>query len=163
MITVKINGRVHDKAQVASISFDLGSNEIINGGIALLRDRLSQQLNITNRWADEQGALIGHVKAYIKWGEDEAIMLSTTGAGTEVKGSEIPSETPDKAEIGITAIVFGTELKAVKDRLIGIAGAIAGQYGDYCIFTSEHKHEHKHINEITDKHTKVKAIRKRKL
>ena len=76
MITVKINGRVHDKAQVASISFDLGSNEIINGGIALLRDRLSQQLNITNRWADEQGALIGHVKAYIKWGEDEAIMLS---------------------------------------------------------------------------------------
>ena len=90
-------------------------------------------------------------------------MLSTTGAGTEGKGSEIPSETPDKAEIGITAIIFGTELKAVKDRLIGIAGAIAGQYGDYCIFTSEHKHEHKHINEITDKHTKVKAIRKRKL
>lgn len=159
MISVTINGRVHNKAQVASISFTLGLNEINNGGIALLSDRLSQQLNITNRWADEQGALIGHVKAYIKWGEEEAIMLSTTGDGTEVKGSELRAETPDKTEIGITAIVFGVELKAVKDRLIGIAGAIAGQYGDYCIFTSEHKHK----NEAASKNTKVKLVKKRRL
>jgi hypothetical protein len=139
MISAVINTKVHDKAQVASISFTLS---VKNTGIDPLKDRLNEQLRITNKWADEQGALIGHVKAYIQWAQDKALMLSTTGEEVDIKGSEIPLSAPDKLEVGITAIVFGIEMKMVTDRLCGIAAVIVGQYGEYCVYKNEHNHEH---------------------
>ncbi len=143
MIRVSISGYIHDEARVVSAKFYL----VPSGGLALLRNRVSDQLDITNKWAEENGAFIGHVKAYIQWGENEAIMLSTTGDGTEAKGSDIPVKTPNIADIGVTAIVFGIELEAAIERLKGLAAAVVGQYMEYCVYERIHEHEHRHIDD----------------
>ncbi len=143
MIRVSISGHIHDEARVVSIRFYLTPS----GGLALLRNRISDQLDITNKWAEENDAFIGHVKAYIQWGENESIMLSTTGDGTEAKGGDIPVKPPNIADIGITAIVFGIELEAAIERLKGLAAAVVGQYMEYCVYERIHEHKHEHIDE----------------
>ncbi len=140
MIKTTINARLHEEARVASAKFTLKPLH----GLAALRDQISEQLRISVLWADEQEAMIGHIKAYLQWGEGEAIMLSTTGGAVEVKGSTLPGEEPGTAEVGITAIVFGPELEAVEDRLEGMAAAIAGQNGEWCTYDHECEHHHHH-------------------
>ncbi len=136
MVRVGISGRIHDEARVVSIEFYL----IPAGGIEALRDRIASQLDITGKWAEENGAFIGHAKAYIRWGENEAIALSNTGGETESRGSQPPEVPPSLADIGVTVIAFGIGLEAVEERLKGFASAVVGQYGEYCVF--EHEHEH---------------------
>jgi len=150
MVRVGIGGRIHDEARVVSANFSLSPK----GGLAPLRDRLAEQLDMTVRWAEENGAFIGHVKAYIRWGEAEALMLSTTGEGTQAKGSPVPPGEPNVAEIGGTAIVFGVGLEAAEERLRGLAAAVAGRYGEPCVFERAHgrdgsgrEHEHGHGRE----------------
>jgi hypothetical protein len=116
MVRVGISGRVHDEARVVSIKFYL----IPMGGIGLLRDRIASQLDITGKWAEENGAFIGHAKAYIRWGENEAIVLSNTGGETEARGSQPPAEAPSLADIGVTVIVFGIDLKAAEEEAEGL-------------------------------------------
>jgi hypothetical protein len=143
MIKTTINARLHEEARVASAKLALKPLH----GLAALRDQIAEQLRISVLWADEQEAMIGHVKAYLQWGEGEALMLSTTGGAVEVKGSALPAEEPETAEVGITAIVFGPELEAVEDRLEGMAAAIAGQNGEWCTYDHEcehHHHDHEH-------------------
>ena len=140
MIKVEINARLHEEARVASAKFSLKPS----AGLGALRDQLAEQLRITVLWADEQEAMIGHVKAYLQWGAEDAIMLSTTGGAVEAKGSTLPSREPELAEVGITAIVFGVELEALEDRLEGMAAAIAGQNGQWCVYVHECEHHHHH-------------------
>ncbi len=143
MIKVEINARLHEEARVASAKFSLKPE----AGLAALRDQIGEQLRISVLWADEQEAMIGHIKAYLQWGTEDALMLSTTGGAVEVKGSMLPSREPELAEVGITAIVFGVELEALEDRLEGMAAAIAGQNGQWCVYAHEcehHHHDHEH-------------------
>ena len=138
MVRVEINARLHEEARVASAKFALKPA----AGMPALRDQVAEQLRISVLWADEQEAMIGHIKAYVQWGTEDALMLSTTGGAVEVKGSELPSAEPESAEVGITAIVFGAELEALEDRLEGMAAAIAGQNGQWCVFVHECEHHH---------------------
>ena len=140
MVRVEIDARIHDEARVASAKLSLRPS----AGLAALRDQIGEQLRISVLWAEEQDALIGHIKAYLRWGGEEALMLSTTGGAVEVKGSPLPEELPETAELGITAIVFGPELEAVEDRLEGMAAAIAGQNGQWCVYDHECEHHHHH-------------------
>ena len=146
MIRVEINARLHEEARVASAKFSLKTA----AGLAALRDQIKEQLRISVLWADEQEAMIGHIKAYLQWGTEDALMLSTTGGAVEVKGSALPSAEPELAEVGITGIVFGVELETLEDRLEGMAAAIAGQNGQWCVYVHEcehHHHEHDHGEE----------------
>ena len=144
MIHVHISAREHDQAHVASCKLRIAPA----GGLALLRDRLAEQLRISVRWAEEKDLFIGHIKAYLQWGEEDALMLSTTGGAVEVKGSALPEAEPGEAEVGVTAIVFGGDLYQVEDRLEGISAALAGQYGDWCEFEHDcHHHHHHHEGE----------------
>ncbi len=146
MIKVEINARLHEEARVASAKFELKPA----AGVAALRDQIAEQLRISVLWADEQEAMIGHIKAFVQWGTENALMLSTTGGAVEVKGSELPSNEPEIAEVGITGIVFGAELEALEDRLEGMAAAIAGQNGQWCVYAHEcehHHHDHEHSEE----------------
>jgi len=140
MVRVEINARIHEEARVASAKLSLKPT----GGLAALRDQVGEQLRISVRWAEEQDILIGHIKAYLQWGGEDALMLSTTGGAVEVKGSALPDTVPESAEVGITAIVFGPELEAVEDRLEGMATAIAGQNGEWCTYVHECEHHHHH-------------------
>lgn len=148
MVKVEINARLHEEARVASAKFVLKPA----AGIPALRDQIAEQLRISVLWADEQEAVIGHIKAYLQWRTGEALMLSTTGSSVEAKGSELPSDEPENAEIGITAIVFGTELEALEDRLEGMAAAIIGQNGQWCAYAHEcehHHHDHEHSEDCS--------------
>lgn len=138
MIAVRISAHDHEEARVASAVFALPG-----ASLPALERELAKQLAVTVRWAEERDLLIGHAKAYIRWGEEAARMLSTTGGPVEVKGSGLPKE-PCEAEAGVTVIVFGTELEEVEERLEGLAAAVAGQFGDWCAFEHECEHEHHH-------------------
>ena len=148
MVRVEINARIHEEARVASAKLSLSPVM----GLAALRDQISEQLRISVLWADELDAMIGHIKAYLQWGDNEAIMLSTTGTDVEVKGSALPEKLPETAELGITAIVFGPELEAVEDRLEGMAAAIAGQNGQWCTYVHECEHHHHHDHDHDHEH-----------
>lgn len=141
MITVNINARDHEQAHVASAKLTLAAPA---GGLEVLQARLMEQLRITVLWAEETQRLVGHVKAYLQWGQGEAVMLSTTGGPVEAKGSPLPEAVPEAVELGVTAIVFGGELEAVEDRLEGLAAAMVGQYGDWCTYIHECEHHHDH-------------------
>ncbi len=152
MITVHINARDHEEAHVASAKFTL--HEI---ALPLLEEEVARQLAVTVRWAEEMEMLIGHAKAYLSWGGEEARMLSTTGGEVEAKGSELPAGSAD-AEVGITVIVFGGELEDAEDRLEGMSAAIAGRFGEWCVYDHEcehhhhHDHEHEHHHEHDHEH-----------
>ena len=151
MIKVEINARLHEEARVASAKFCLRPG----GGLAALRDQVAEQLRISVLWAEEQNAMIGHIKAYLQWGTEDALMLSTTGGAVEVKGSVLPADEPESAEVGITAIVFGVELEALEDRLEGMAASVAGQNGQWCVYAHEcshHHHEHDHEHDHDHDH-----------
>ncbi len=138
MIKVQISAHDHEEAHVASAVFTLP------GAVAARAEaELGKQLSVTVRWAQELELLIGHVKAYLSWGEGEARMLSTTGYEVEAKGSDLPQGFRD-LEIGVTLIVFGGELEDAEDRLEGLSAAIAGQFGEWCSFVHECEHEHHH-------------------
>ena len=141
MITVHINARDHEEAHVASAKFTLPAADL-----ALAEREVARQLAVTVRWAEEKDMLIGHAKAYLSWGGEEARMLSTTGGEVEAKGSELPAGAAD-AEIGVTVIVFGGELEDAEDRLEGMSAAVVGQFGDWCVYDHEcehHHHDHEH-------------------
>ena len=156
MITVHINARDHEGAHVASAKFALN-----NADLALLEAEVARQLAVTVRWAEEKDMLLGHAKAYLSWGGEEARMLSTTGGEVEAKGSELPAGAAD-AEIGVTVIVFGGELEDAEDRLEGLSAAVVGQFGDWCVYDHEcehhhhdhdhHGHEHSHEHHDHDHH-----------
>ena len=149
MITVHINARDHEEAHVASAKFDLK-----NVDLADLEAQVSRQLAVTVRWAEEKDMLIGHAKAYLTWGTEEARMLSTTGGEVEAKGSGLPEGKRD-AQAGITVIVFGGELEDAEDRLEGMSAAIVGQFGDWCVYDHEcehHHHDHEHAHDHDHEH-----------
>ena len=156
MITVHINARDHEEAHVASAKFTLPAADL-----APAEREVARQLAVTVRWAEEKDMLIGHAKAYLSWGGEEARMLSTTGGEVEAKGSELPAGAAD-AEIGVTVIVFGGELEDAEDRLEGLSAAIVGQFGDWCVYDHEcehhhhdhghHGHEHAHEDHDHDHH-----------
>lgn len=146
MITVHIHANDHEEAHVASAKFTLPAAELPK-----LEAAVKEQLNITVRWAEEKEMLIGHAKAYLTWGGEEARMLSTTGAAVECKGSELPEGKFD-AEVGVTIIVFGAELEDAEDRLEGLSAAVIGQFGDWCVYahSCEHHHDHDHHHHHDD-------------
>ena len=148
MITVHINARDHEEAHVASAKFALE-----NVSLSELEDQVKRQLAVTVRWAEEMDILIGHAKAYLSWGGEEARMLSTTGGEAEVKGSELPEGARD-AEVGVTVIVFGGELEDAEDRLEGLAAAVVGRFGEWCVYDHEceHHHDHDHDHHDHDHH-----------
>jgi len=81
-------------------------------------------------------------------------MLSTTGGEVETKGSALPEGDRD-AEVGVTVIVFGGELEDAEDRLEGLAAAVVGQFGDWCVYDHEcehHHHDHDHEHEHEHEH-----------
>lgn len=140
MITVHIHANDHEEAHVASAKFSLPAVPLPE-----LETAVKEQLRITVRWAEEKDMLIGHAKAYLTWGGEEARMLSTTGGAVETKGSELPEGAHD-AEVGVTIIVFGAELEDAEDRLEGLSAAVIGQFGNWCVYehSCEHHHDHDH-------------------
>lgn len=143
MIRVHVHARDHEAAHVASVQMTLQPAE----GLAALAAQLERELRVTVRWAEEQALLIGHVKAYLRWNEIDARMLSTTGGPVEQTGSPLPGQEPEFVELGVTAIVFGGTLEAAEERVLALAAVLVGQQGDWCSCEHECEHHHDHAHD----------------
>ncbi len=140
MLQVNLTARIHDEARVASVKLSLKPLQ----GLMVLCAQVSEQLRIAVKWAEERDAVVGHIKAYLQWAPDAAVMLSTTGSPVETKGSPLPAGEPESVEIGVTGILFGVDLEEAEDRLRDIAACLAGQNGEWCAYTHDCEHEHHH-------------------
>ena len=65
-------------------------------------------------WLDAEGALIGHVKGYIREG-GPVTTFSTTGNGLNVEAHE-----GGGVAVGFAAIVFGPEEEVLKDKVLEV-------------------------------------------
>ena len=65
-------------------------------------------------WLDSIGALIGHVKGYIKE-HGPTTTFSTTGSTLNIEGHE-----PQGAAIGFASIVFGPTEEELKDKVVEV-------------------------------------------
>ena len=141
MLKLEMRGRTHDEARVVSAQFK------VEADFESVRDALVKAMEAEFEWADANDVIIGHLKAYIKRG-DEAVMLSTTGYGVQVKGE--PGEGAE-LDVGIDSITYGSTLGVAEQRLEAIArGVLAGRdievnwdCGDpECTDPSHHHHDH---------------------
>ena len=143
MIKLEMRGRTHDEARVISAQFTVEED------FETLRDALVAAMDAECGWAEENDVIIGHLKAYIRRGDD-AVMLSTTGYGVQVKGT--PGEGAE-LEVGIDSISYGSTLSVAEQRLEALArGLLAGRdvevnwdCGDEnCTDPHHHHHHHSH-------------------
>ncbi len=141
MLKLEMRGRTHDEARVVSAQFK------VEADFESVRDALVKAMEAECEWAEANDVIIGHLKAYIKRG-DEAVMLSTTGYGVQVKGE--PGEGAE-LDVGIDSITYGSTLGVAEQRLEAIArGVLAGRdievnwdCGDpECTDPSHHHHDH---------------------
>jgi len=63
-------------------------------------------------WLNAQGAIIGHVKGYIKE-NGPATTFSTVGAGVNIQKHD-----PAGASVGFASIVFGPDEETMKDKVL---------------------------------------------
>ncbi len=75
---------------------------------------MEKAINELEAWLEENGALIGHVKGYIKEA-GPVTTFSTTGNGLNVESHE-----GGALQVGFAAIVFGPEEEVLKDKVIEI-------------------------------------------
>ncbi len=161
MINVKIAARLHDEARVVSADFELPLSS--GDDYKKLLDAMVSGMEKTNAWAKENDVFIGHVKGFITWGEDEAVMLSTVGEDVQVKGSESVPKAPCSVKVGSANIVFGIDLHEVEERVEDFARDILaafGEQGDYChehdddceCGCHDHDHEHHHHHDHEHEH-----------
>ena len=143
MLKLEMRGRTHDEARVVSAQFK------VEAEFEQMRDALVKAMEAECEWAEANDVIIGHLKAYIKRG-DEAVMLSTTGYGVQVKGE--PGE-GSELDVGIDSITYGSTLGVAEQRLEALArGVLAGRdievnwdCGDPdCTDPSHHHHHHDH-------------------
>jgi hypothetical protein len=143
MIKLEMRGRTHDEARVVSAQFK------VEADYEELRSALEKAMEAECAWAEANDVIIGHLKAYIKRGDD-AVMLSTTGYGVQTKGA--PGEGAE-LDVGIDSITYGSTLSVAEQRLEAIArGLLAGRdievnwdCGDEnCTDPNHHHHHHDH-------------------
>lgn len=151
MLKLEMRGRTHDEARVVSAQFK------VEAEFEALRDALVKAMEAECEWAEANDVIIGHLKAYIKRG-DEAVMLSTTGYGVQIKGE--PGEGAE-LDVGIDSITYGSTLGVAEQRLEALArGVLVGREievnwdcGDpECTDPSHHHHHHDHDEHCSCEH-----------
>ena len=157
MIHVDVNARLHDEARVVSANFDLELKK--PGDAEKLISCMVAGMEETNRWAERNNVFIGHVKGFVTWGEDKAVMISTVGEDVQVKGSEERPEPPCTVKVGTTNIVFGIDLHEVEERVEEFVKEVVGQFDENAEICCEHDdgcecgcHDHDHDHEHEHEH-----------
>ncbi len=151
MIQIDISARLHDEARVVSANFDI---ELTDAAAAdTLIAAMVSGMEETNLWADKHDVFIGHVKGFVTWDEDKAVMISTVGAAVEVKGSEDRPQPPCTVKVGTANIVFGIDLHEVELRVMAFVSGVLAKFGEVAEFHCKHEddcecgchdHEHEH-------------------
>jgi len=136
MINILVHARTHDNAGVVSAEFEvetLNTTELLGALVANLAK--------VNAWAEQSGAIIGHVKAFVKPCEG-SVTLSTVGETVNIVGAI-------SYDVGITGIIFA-ELSAVQEQITNVALNTLADLEELdvsvelCSENHEHSHHHEH-------------------
>ena len=95
----------HEGATICSFEKD------VNGGAEAVVKQMENCINALEKWLDETGAAIGHVKGYVKE-SGPVTTFSTVGCGLNVEKHDGAS-----LAIGFAAIVFGPEEEELKAKV----------------------------------------------
>ncbi len=98
----------HEGATICSFEKDLKKQT------AEVKPLMEAAIKELEAWLDAEGALIGHVKGYIREG-GPVTTFSTTGNGLNVEAHE-----GGGVAVGFAAIVFGPEEEVLKDKVLEV-------------------------------------------
>lgn len=103
-----IESHTHEGAAVVS------GNVEITGDIEQIKEWLQIELENLALWIEEQGGIIGHIKAYIEGG-GYGTMLSTTGRDVQCK-----TIANTAVQVNVASIVYGVNIKEVECKVADI-------------------------------------------
>ena len=98
----------HEGATICSFEKDILSD------VDKAKEAMEDSINELSAWLDATGALIGHVKGYIKEA-GPTTTFSTTGGTLNVEDHEAQG-----AAIGFASIVFGPSEEELKDKVVEV-------------------------------------------
>ena len=98
----------HEGATICSFEKDILTD------VERAKEAMEDSINELTAWLDSIGALIGHVKGYIKEA-GPTTTFSTTGGTLNIEGHE-----PVGASIGFASIVFGPTEEELKDKVVEV-------------------------------------------
>ena len=98
----------HEGATICSFEKDILTD------VERAKEAMEDSINELTTWLDSIGALIGHVKGYIKEA-GPTTTFSTTGGTLNIEGHE-----PVGASIGFASIVFGPTEEELKDKVVEV-------------------------------------------
>lgn len=98
----------HEGATICSFEKDIMTD------VERAKEAMEDSINELTAWLDSIGALIGHVKGYIKEA-GPTTTFSTTGGTLNIEGHE-----PAGASIGFASIVFGPSEEELKDKVVEV-------------------------------------------
>ena len=98
----------HEGATIRSFEKDIMTD------VERAKEAMEDSINELTAWLDSIGALIGHVKGYIKEA-GPTTTFSTTGGTLNIEGHE-----PAGASIGFASIVFGPSEEELKDKVVEV-------------------------------------------
>lgn len=95
----------HDEALVCS-----GERNMV-GDPEEVKKKLADQINLLVDWIEQEGGIIGHIKAIVNYNAS-SMMLSTTGDDLTVKEMTDP-----KVQVRLVAIVFNIDAHSLEKQL----------------------------------------------
>ena len=98
----------HEGATICSFEKDILTD------VERAKEAMEDSINELTAWLDSIGALIGHVKGYIKEA-GPTTTFSTTGGTLNIEGHEAIG-----ASIGFASIVFGPTEEELKDKVVEV-------------------------------------------
>ena len=98
----------HEGATICSFEKDILTD------VEKAKEAMEDAINELSAWLDSTGALIGHVKGYIREA-GPTTTFSTTGGTLNVEGHEAQG-----AAIGFASIVFGPTEEELKDKVVEV-------------------------------------------
>lgn len=96
----------HEGAIICSVE------RVIAKEYAVVRDALEKEMKILAEWVEDQGGIVGHIKAFLTenaWSS----MLSTTGGDVQIKENRTP-----KVTVNMAVIVFVKDESLLRAKLV---------------------------------------------
>lgn len=100
-----ITSNIHDGALVCS------GNKKLTGDLELVRQILTDEIELLDKWVDEQEGITGHIKAIISV-NGPAYRISSTGGDVESKKLQLKN-----IHVSVVAIVFQIDQEIMEHRI----------------------------------------------
>jgi hypothetical protein len=118
-------GKSEELPAVFSRSFQLELLQPVTG--EELKDHLAEFIEHLKIWVAEKKYYTGHIKIFAQTGNGFTLWLSTTGKDINIKAAGSMAECKEPYSIHLTAIIFGAEDLALKEKCLELLRVRAPQ------------------------------------